>query len=176
MLGKKGILNSVFAVMIILVVFAFASILSITVWNEFNSGIQSLDETVADNSTKEQISDLGTYVGWADDLFSFLIVVLIVGLLVTSFTLPAESYWILIVYFMLLLLFTVIAMFLSNSWTVLVNQPSLIASLDSLPFTDFVLRTFPYIVFFTGLLSGLIFYLRARNDSGVTGGFGGEDF
>ena len=44
-------------------------------------------------------------------------------------------------------------------------------------FTDIIMVGFPYIVFFTGVLGGLIFYLRARN-TGDAGGLlgGGEQF
>lgn len=173
--NKKGLFNSILAIMFVLFFFAIASILAIKIWGDFNSNIQGLSESVADNSTKAQIEALGDYINWADKLFTFIIVTLILGLLITSFTLPAQNYWILIVYFGVLLIITIVAMFLSNTWTVLINQPSLIAETGNLPFTDFVMRTFPYIVFFSGLLSGLIFYLRARSEPSV-GSFGGGDF
>ena len=176
--NKRGLVNSLIAVVFALFLFAVASVVAINVWDDVNGAIQSLDEGVADNYTKAQIADLGGYVSWADNLFSFIITVLILGLLITSFTLPAESYWLLVVYFGLLLLVTFIAMFVSNTWTVLVENPSLIGGLGELSFTDFVMRTFPYIVFFVGVLSGLIFYLRARNTTSLGGGFvgGGEEF
>jgi hypothetical protein len=173
--NKRGIVNSLIAVFFALFLFAIFSALALRVWGDFNEGVQSLDESVADNSTKAQIQSLGDYVGWADKLFTFFIVTLIIGLLVTSFTLPAESYWFLILYFGVLILVTLVSMFLSNTWTVLINDPSLVSTLPSLSFTDFILRTFPYVVFFTGLLSGLIFYLRAKSTPSVAG-FGGEDF
>lgn len=174
--NKRGVVDGIVAIIFVLFFFAIASIVSIKVWNDFNNEIQGLDSSIADNSTKESISSLGVYVNWADKLFTFVIITLLIGLLITSFTLPTESYWLLIAYFGVLILITIIAMFLSNTWTVLVNNPALISSLSSLSFTDFVMRTFPYIVFFTGVLAGLIFYLRARNTQAVTGGFGGEDF
>lgn len=171
--NKKGLINSLFVVVLLLFVFAFASLMSITVWEQFNSSIQGLDSSVASDSTKANIDDLGEYIYWVDDLFSFLLIVLILGLIITSFTLPVESYWLLIVYFGILLGMTFLSMFLSNTWTVIGEMPALASSIGSLTFTDFVLRTYPYIVFFTGLLSGLIFYLRAKDNGGMSSGFGG---
>lgn len=176
MLGKKGIVDSLLIIMLILFVFAVMSIIAIRLWDGFNDPIQSMDEDIIDNGTKQQIDDLGTYINWADKLFSFLLIVLIIGLLITSFTLPAENYWIFIAYFALLLLLTFFAMMLSNTWTVIANNPELIAGLASLSFTDFVMRTFPYIVFFSGLLSGIIFYIRSRQELGSVGIGGGEEF
>jgi len=173
--NKKGLVNSVLAIVFVLFMFAITSALAIKIWTDINTNIQGLDETVADNYTKQQIADLGGYISWADKLFSFAIVTLIIGLFITSFTLPAENYWLLIVYFGVLLVITIVAMFVSNTWTVLINQPELIGTIGELQFTDFVMRTFPYIVFFSGLVSGLIFYLRARQGA-ATGNFGGEDF
>ena len=164
MFGKRGLVNSLLIIIILLFLFAVSSAFAIKIWGDFNEGIQALDSSVADNSTKQQISDLGSFILWGDKLFTYLIITLVVGFLITSFTLPAENSWIIILYFGILSLLTFIAMFISNTWT-----------LANLTFTDFVMRTFPYIVFFVGVTGGLIFYMRARDSSaGVLGG--GETF
>lgn len=175
MFGKRGLVNSLLIIIILLFLFAVSSAFAIKIWGDFNEGIQALDSSVADNSTKQQISDLGSFILWGDKLFTYLIITLVVGFLITSFTLPAENSWIIILYFGILALLTFIAMFISNTWTVLINDPSLVTTLANLTFTDFVMRTFPYIVFFVGVTGGLIFYMRARDSSaGVLGG--GETF
>lgn len=174
-MNNKGLVNSLIVIMVLLFVFAFASALALKVWGDFNTSIQGLDSSVADNSTKQQIDDLTTYLNWGDKLFTYLIITLIIGFLITSFTLPAESFWLLIIYFGVLLMLVFIGMFVSNTWTVLINDPSLLSTLGSLPFTDFVMRTLPIIVFFVGVLGGLIFYLRARGDSGGSFVGGGDE-
>ena len=67
-------------------------------------------------------------------------------------------------------------MFLSNTWTVFINEPGLISTLPHMRFTDVIMVGFPYIVFFTGVLGGLIFYMRARAGGESVGLGGGEQF
>jgi hypothetical protein len=175
---KKGLFLSLLVIIVIIFVFAVVSVIATFMWNQFNSGIQSLDSSVADNSTKQQIDNLGTKIGYLDKIFTFLFIALFIGYVITAFTLPVEGYWYFVIFAGSLFILTFIGMILSNTWAVFIENPLLSLTAGEMGFTGFILTSLPYFTFFIGLFGGVIFYMRAKQGGGnVDAGFGGgEEF
>ena len=169
-MNKKALSTGIIAVMLALFIFAIVSLITITLWNQFNDSMQNLPEDVASNETKENIDDLGGYILWSDKLFVMIFIVLLVGYLITSVTLPVDRPIFLILFFFLLLFTTIVAMGLSNLWEVFVNDPNLVAALGELPFTDYFMKYLPIIVFFTGIIGAVLFYTRGKQSDTIGGG------
>jgi hypothetical protein len=179
-MNNKGLTNSLVAVTIVLFTFALLFIFARAVWTPFNTQIQNLDSSIADNITKDKIDDLGIYLTWGDKLFTIFLVVLLVAYLVTSFTLPAQNSWMFLLFIGFLVLITFLAMVLSNSWTYMLSDPVFSAYSGDVPVTDYVLRHFPVFIFLVGIVGGVIFY--SRSNEGGSGGsitdssMGGQEF
>ena len=179
-MNSKGLAQSLIAITVVLFVFAFLFIVVKAVWTPFNANIQSLDSSVADNETKAKIDGLTSYINWGDKLFTFFLVALLVAYIITSFTLPAQNSWLFLLFVGFLVLVTLLAMILSNSWTYMLSDPIFSSYAADVGVTDYVLRHFPVFVFLVGLVGGVIFYSRSREDSGFIdqGGMsgGGSEF
>lgn len=169
MMNNKGLANSLVAIVVVLFVFAFLTILAKSIWSPFNSAIQGLDSDIADDNVKEQVNSLTKYLDWGDKLFTFFLVVLLIGYLITSFTLPAQNVWLFLLFVGFIVIVTFLAMILSNSWTYMISDPFFSSYSSSVPITDYVLRHFPLFTFLVGIVGGVVFYSRSREDNG--GGF-----
>lgn len=169
-MNKKGLASGILIFMLGMFFIAVISVITITLWNHFNDAMQGLPEDVASNDTKVQIDDLGDYILWSDKVFVMIFIVLLVGYLISSVTLPADRPIFLLIFFFVLLFTTIIAMGLSNLWEVFVQDPNLIGALGELPFTDYFMKFLPVIVFFTGLIGAVLFYARNQTSESVGGG------
>lgn len=173
-MNKKGLANGLLAMMLVLFTFAVVSLIAFVAWNEFDTSIQGLDNATASQETKDAVSGLGEYILWGDKLFVWLFVALLVGFLISSVTIPVDEQVYLVVYFVILVLFTILAMILSNSWTHILNMPVFSLYASDMSFTNNFMQMFPIYMFITGLIGGILFYLRKKSDiqSFNTGGTG----
>lgn len=169
-MNKKGLATGIVIFMVSLFITAVFALLAITMWNQANSAFQGLPEAVANNSTKQDIDDLGAYILWSDKLFVILFIILIAAYLISSVTLPPDRPIFLIIFFFVLVLVSVLAMLLSNLWQVFVENPNFVAALAELPFTDYFMRYLPIITFVVGLVGGVLFYTRTTHSEGSYGG------
>lgn len=169
-MNRKGLTNSLSAIMVLLFLFAIVSVLVIPIKIHWDNAINDLPSNVASDETKELISEHSNQVYWLDTLFVVFLVVLIASYIVTSFTLPVSNAWFFLLFTGFIILVTFIAMILSNSWTYMLTDP-FFAGVDAyVPITDYVMRNFPYFMFLTGIIGGVIFYSRSRES------VGGESF
>lgn len=159
-MNKKGLASGIIAIALLMFIFAFSSIISITMWIEVNDNIQNLDNTTVPQDVKDKIDDLTSKILWADKLFVLFFVLLLIAYLISASTIPVDKPIFLIVFMFLLIFTTIISMVLSNSWKYLIEHPNFIASAQELPFTTWFMQYLPIIVFFIGLLGALIFYNR----------------
>jgi len=162
MKSKRGLANGIMTVMIVLFLFGLFSLLAITGWNQVFNTIDSLDNATVSQDVKDKIDDLGGFTGWADKLFILVFIALLVGYMVTSFTLSSDKTVYIVFFFLFLILSSIVAMILSNGWAYLINNVNLIAAAGELPFTTWFLTYLPVITFFMGLIGGVIFYARKQ--------------
>jgi|AntAceMinimDraft_17_1070374.scaffolds.fasta_scaffold01601_2 hypothetical protein len=178
--NNKGLSSGLLAIMVILFSVALTSLFVNLVWDHVNDSFQGLDESVADNTTKQQIDDLTSMIDWSDKLFMGFLIVLIIGYLISAATIPTDEPITFILFMFFLLISIFLSMVLSNVWVTISNQASLLTSLGDLPLTNYVLTFYPTIIFFVGVIGALIFFTRRKNSGGSTGGFdgdiGGADF
>lgn len=167
--SKKALASSIVAVIGILFVFGLFSLIALAGWGYVNNSFQSMDNDTVSPSVKDQIDGLTSYVNWGDRIFTLFFIALLIGFMVTSFTASTDNAVYIALYLFFLVLVSVVAMFLSNGWHYLINQPNLIAAASELAFTNWFMSYLPVITFFMGLIGGIIFYARKKNSPSSRG-------
>jgi len=170
MLGKKGLAASLIAIMLLIFMFGITSLIALTMWNSFNTEIQDISDDTISPEVKEKIDGLTSFMLWGDKLFITIFIAMFLGYIISSVTLPPEKSIMLILYLIYLIFISIFAMILSNGWEYFSTNPNLIVAAQSLTFTDFFLKYLPIITFFTGIIGGLLFYAKNKDDIGVSKG------
>lgn len=158
------------------------SLISLAGWKQVDSIFQNADNDTIAPHVKAEISELSGFMGWGDNIFVLFFIALLIGFMVTSFSISTDKTIYIALYLVFLIFTSIIAMIVSNGWSYLIANPNLAAAAAELPFTTWFLTYLPIITFFMGLIGGVIFYARKReNPTGdsfnVDGGFnGGGDF
>lgn len=169
-MNKKGLVRGLVAIMATLFLFGICSILFIKFGGLWTDSINDLPDSVADDYTKEQIINYSSELYITDIVFVVFLIFLLIGYIVTSFTLPTQNVWFFLLFIGILFIVTFLGMILSNSWTYILSDPFFSGVSDSVPVTDYVLRHFPVFTFLIGIVGGVIFYSRSKEDIG-SGGF-----
>ena len=168
--NKKGLATGLLVIVIFMFVFALMSLLSITLWDEFDGAIQNLDDDSVSPAVKAKISLLRNKMLWGDKLFAFFFVALLISYLISSVTITTENPEYLFIFFIILLLTSLLCMIFSNTWAFMIEQPNFVTAATELSFTNYILSYYPIFMFLTGLLGAALFY--TRKSTGATGGFG----
>ena len=87
---NKGILNSLVLIVVVLVLIGVTGVFAMTIWNAFNDQIQLMPEDQVNNVTKQKVDNLTSYLLY-DKIFVAFFIVLIIGFLITSATLPVDK-------------------------------------------------------------------------------------
>ena len=169
-MNKKGLASGIVVFLISLVIFAVISLVVITMWNQADTAFQGLNESVADNATKQKLSDLGDYILWSDKIFVILFIILFAAYLISSVTLPPDRPIFFLLFMFVLVIAVVLAMLLSNLWEVFIENPNFAYAITQLTFTDYFMTYLPVITFFVGLLGGVLFYSRGAGEGSEIGG------
>lgn len=164
--NKRGIVQSLLAITVIMFLFAVGSLASLYMWNQFETSIDSLDNETVRPTVKAQINAVGEKLFWADDLFVLFYFCLLIAFMISARTLPVDDSVYLIIYFVVLIVVCVIAMFMANTWEYL--SEGLFSSVaDDLTMTGHFLRFYPIYTLFSGVIAAILFYTRTK--SGVSG-------
>lgn len=169
-MNKKGLAGGIIAFMLGLFFFAVISLVTISLWSEFNSTIQGADNSSIYPESKEKVDDLSAYILWSDKIFVLLFVIMLLAYIITSVTLPPDQPVFLVFFLFVLVLTTVLAMVLSNMWAVFIEDPFLSSAVDNLAFTDYFMRLLPIITFLVGLVGAILFYSRGGSSESIGGG------
>ena len=169
-MNNKGLVNGLIAIIATVFLFAICSLLFIKFGSLWSDSINNLDSSVASNYTKEQIASHSSNLYITDIVFVVFLVFLLIDYIITSFTLPTQNAWYFLLFVGVLFVVTFIGMIISNSWTYILSDPFFSGVESSVPVTDYVLRHFPVFVFLIGVVGGVIFYSRSKEDFGSVGG------
>lgn len=175
-INKKGLVTGLFVLIVFLFLFAFTSMIAYVAWQEVNTTIQNTPNSTINQPTKDKITTLTVWFTWADPLFVWLFIVLILSYLVSATTTPTQSPFFFIVFCILLVVTTIIAMIFSNAWQFVFEHPSFVTAAGEFYFTNFFMTYFPFINFFVGIGGALLFYGRTRVESKNLGGGVDVDF
>jgi len=167
--NKKGLATGLLVIVIFMFVFALMSLLSITLFDEFNGSIQNMDNETISPAVKAKIELLRDKMLWGDKLFAFFFVALLIAYLISSVTITTENPEYLFIFFILILLTSLLCMVFSNTWAFMIEQPNFVVAATELSFTNYILSYYPIFMFLTGILGAGLFY--ARKKSGNGGGF-----
>lgn len=170
--NRKGLADGLLAIFFGLFVFALFALFIIKGWGVFDHTVQGLDNSTVRQETKDRISAIGSGVTYLPDkLLAFFFVALFVGYLTTSSTLPVDKGVFVLIFGVFLVLASIIAMMVSNSYAYLVSLDMFSAEALKLPFTTYLMRYLPYFTFFCGLAGAVIFYSRKKASVGGVAGF-----
>lgn len=165
-MNKKGLADGLWIIVIVLFIFAIMSLFAQVLWTEVNAVWQSQPNETVSQDVKDKVDDFGDKINWADNLFTALFIALLIGFLITSFSLPVEQKFFFLIYVGYLVVFTFLAMIISNSWVAIASEPNFVAAITELPTTDYIMTYMPIIMFVIGLIGGVIFYTRSKNEEG----------
>jgi hypothetical protein len=165
-MNKKGLAAGLVAMLVLMFIFGITSLFSLTLWDTFENAVLNVDNSTISPEVKEQITALGGIVGWADKIFVFSFVMLLGAYLISSVTIPVDNSVNFLIFAVFLLLVTLLSMVMANTWSYFANFDILSAATADLPFTDFFLRFYPFLAFFTGVAGALLFYARSKSEMG----------
>jgi len=177
-MNKKGGIVGYLGIMILsLFLISFCALLANTMWTTANNTFQNItNETIPDN-VKEDIAGITVVQDLSDKIFIITFILLMIGYILVSTLTPTESNIFFLFSVALLIVFTVLAMILSNAWKYLTENPILSSAALQLPFTGFFMRFFPIITFLVGVIGIIIYYSRSKlSDSNTNSGGGSFDF
>lgn len=170
--NKKGLATGIIALMSVMFIAAFLSLISLTMANEFSDTLNTIPNETVSQTVKDKIADNTGFMFWGDKVFVMLFIVLLISYLISSATLEVQRPIFLLIFFGILILTTVIAMWLSNAWTFILQDPLLSTASQHLHFTDYFMQYLPIITFVIGICGAVIFY--GRRTTSFSRGSGGE--
>ena len=173
MMGKKGLALGLLALMIAIFITVLFSLLSMTMWNVYESALDDLPNGTIQEESIAKAKEYRSKMLWADKLFVIFFIILLSGYLISSVTLPADSPVFLLIFFGILIVFTAIAMIFTNAWEFLLEYGIFFTAAQDLTFMDFFMTNFPVINFFTGIIGAVIFYGRKKFSGGGGGNIDG---
>lgn len=165
---KKGLIMSILIMMFVLFLFAIGSLIAQTLWNGFIDAVDGADNTTITPDVKEKINDFSSTMAWGDKLFIIFFLILMAGYMISSVTLPADKPIYFLIFFVMLVFITILAMILSNAWAYISTNPNFLEAAADLEFTDFFMKYFPIFTFLVGIIGAVLFYTRRQ--SGFNGG------
>ena len=171
--GKKGLATGIIALILLMFIFALTSLLSLTLWDHFETGVNFIGNETIPQNVKDQIHDLRSKMLWGDTLFVFMFIALLISFLISATTIPTDSPEYLFVFMIILIMTCVMAMIMSNTWAYMIAQPDFITAATELPFTTYFIKYYPIFTFLIGVIGAAIFYGRRNKESSSFGGQGG---
>lgn len=167
---KNALASGIIVLMMVMFISAFCSLIALVMANEFTGTLNAIPNETVSQDVKDKIVDNTGFMFWGDKIFIMLFVVLLISYIISSSTLEVQRPIMLLLFFGILILTTFIAMWLSNSWTYVLQDPLLKAASENLKFTDYFMRYFPFIVFIVGIAGAVIFYGRKTTSFSTGGG------
>lgn len=168
--NKKGLASGILVIMIVMFLSAFMSLVALVMANEFTDTLNEISNETISQDTKDKIVDNTGFMFWGDKLFVMLFIVLLVSYLISSSTLEVQRPVFLLLFFGMLVITTVLAMWLSNSWTYVLQDPLLAKAAENMKFTDYFMTYLPFITFIIGIFGAVIFYGRKTIGFNTGGG------
>lgn len=148
--------------LILMFVFMFA-LFSITAkWfsGQLNTEIQA-DPDLA-NLSKTTYAELDSNLtGWIDNAFTLLVIILVLGVVLTSYMVDAHPAFIGIA-ILLLLVLIIVSMYVSNIYEEVATDELFLSTSLSIPKMHWILSHLPIIIFGTMLLSIGVLYAKTR--------------
>lgn len=170
--NKKGLASGIIVILVVMFLSAFMSIIALVMANKFTETINNVSNETISQYTKDLIVENTGFMFWGDKLFVMLFIVLLIAYLISSMTLEVQQPLFFVLFAFVLILTTVLAMWLSNAWTYILQDPLLAAAATNLKFTDYFMTYLPIITFIIGICGAVIFYARGQTE--FTTGAGGQ--
>lgn len=173
--GRKGLASGIIVIMAVMFTAAFLSILAVIMATQFENTINAVPNESISQDIKDQIAQNTTFMDWGDKLFVMLFLVLLLTYIISSITIPVQHPLYLVLFMVLLIFVCFIAMWLSNSWVYIMQDPLISSAAEQLKFTDYFMRYLPIITFIIGVMGAVIFYGRKRTQFSSGGDISGVE-
>lgn len=166
--NKKALASSILVILIVMFATAFMSLTALVMAGKFLDTINGVSNETISQDVKDNIVTNTQFIYWGDKLFVMLFIVLLAAFLISSMTLEVQKPIFFLIFAGILIFTCVIAMWLSNAWTYVLQDDLISPAVQHLRFTDYFMRYLPVITFVTGIMGAVIFY--GRKQQNFTGG------
>jgi len=161
LMGKKGQLQQIAFFLILIFSVTFTLLISKLVLSEFNDALEEDDIHTAES--RQSITDMGVAFPTFDNMILVVLILLAIGLIITSFLIPTHPIFMVINVFGIFFL-CFLGMILSNLYAdIIANSPDLAAVYTSFPKLTFVMNQLPWIAAILVFLITIIQYSRYKN-------------
>lgn len=158
--NKKG--QAIFdLVVLIIVVFVFAvvALFGGYIYNELNDEIQAdTDFSTEAKASSQSVND--GYAVWFDNAIFFTIILLWIGLLITSFMIDTHPIFFIITVIFMIFVF-IVGMSVSNAYDDIVSDSDLSGYSSNFPKTTFIFNNFLVVLIFIGLSTAAALYAKS---------------
>lgn len=168
--NKKALASSILVILIVMFATAFMSLTALVMANQFINTINGVSNETISQDVKDNIVNNTQFIYWGDKLFVMLFICLLAAFLISSMTLEVQKPIFFFIFAGILIFTCVLAMWLSNAWTYVLQDDLIRPAVQNLKFTDYFMRFLPIITFVTGIMGAVIFY--GRKQSGFSNGGG----
>lgn len=168
--NKKGLASGILLIMVVMFTSAFMSLTALIMAGEFYDTIDNISNETVSQDVKDQIHHNTRFMFWGDNLFVILFIVLLLAYIISSVTIEVQKPIFFILFGGLLIFTCVLAMWLSNAWTYIMQDATISAAAENLKFTDYFMRYLPIITFVVGIMGAVIFYGRKKTAFTAGGG------
>ena len=172
--NKKGLVSGLVILTIVLFIFGLFSVLSLKMWNDTNEILQTQSNETISQGVKDKINEFTPVMKWSDKLFVMFFIVLLISYIISSISVPVEKPVFFIIFMGFLVFFTGLSMILSNTWAFIMSDANFNSLVSDFQFTNFFMVNYPVIVFFIGVIGGILFY--GRKFVGVGSGGSSDGF
>ena len=160
-LNKRGTLQDIITIVIVLVMFAVGTLVAYKVSDELNTEFQSNDDIPTRGKTA-MASINSMYPGVIDNSFLLLTIGLCIGTLI--FAMLVRVHPIFFVFFIIILVIVVfISGAISNIYLEMANNPEMLTQANRLTFISHIIGVLPFIIGVIGFILAIVMYKNWRD-------------
>ena len=161
---KKGQIEQIAFFLVLVFVVIFTLLISKYILVAFNDALE--EDDLHTTESRQSLVDMSVAFPTFDNMILFVIVVLAIGLIITSFFIPTHPIFLVINVFGIFFL-AFMGMVLSNLYADIISESTELASVyDTFPKLNFVMNQLPWIACILVFLTTIIQYSKYRSENG----------
>jgi len=161
---KKAQVQQIAFFLVLIFVIIFTLLLSKYILSAFNDALET--DNLHTTESRQALVDMDVAFPTFDNMILFVIVVLAIGLIITSFLIPTHPIFLVVNVFGIFFL-AFLGMLLSNLYADIIAESEELASVYStFPKLNFIMNQLPWIACILVFLSTIIQYSRYRSENG----------
>lgn len=161
---KKAQIQDIIFFAVLLFGLAFALVIGRIVLNKFNSALE--EGNLQTTESRQALVDWGIVWPTFDNMILIVLVLLAIGLIITSFMIPTHPIFLVINVFGIFFLVFIGAVLSNMYYDIIVSDADLVSSADNFPKINFVMNYLPYILAVLIFITTIVMYSRSRAEGG----------